>query len=220
MIEIGRSFVEFSSKASAPPEEAFAFRVSEYRKRFYRDSKENGLSSPLGRRRARGRSLLISGSDGGDAPKIRERNMAKIDPLKKAALIACIQSREAPEREILIPFQQYFDGYEDDQCTICANNTRSISTGDFSERLQQIQERAEVEAVYVRFYEYDDALENEDLWIGSDSIYILAKADLSQVRDWFSGFGVSDVWEERDLAKFDGLDEIPPGYRLVAVWWD
>jgi hypothetical protein len=146
--------------------------------------------------------------------------MAKIDPQKKLALIAYIQSREAPDREILIPFRQYFDGYEDDQCMICANNTPSISTADFRERLQQIQERAEVAAVHVRFYEYDDALEDEGLWIGSDSICVVTKADLSDVTDWFSGFGVSDVWEETDLAKFDRLDEIPAGFRLVAVWWD
>ena len=146
--------------------------------------------------------------------------MAQIDPQKKSALIAYIQGREASGREILIPFRQYFDGYEDDQCTICANNPRSISTGNFKEKLQQIYERPQVAAVHVRFYEYDDALDDEDLWIGSDSVYVVTEAELSQVKKWFSGFGATDVWEETDFEKFDGLEQIPPGHRLVAVWWD
>ena len=63
-------------------------------------------------------------------------------------------------------------------------------------------------------------MEDEDAWIGSDSVYIVTSASLDAVRDWFSDLEVSEVWEETDLIKFPDVSQIPDGFRLVAVWWD
>jgi hypothetical protein len=144
-----------------------------------------------------------------------------IDQFKKAALIQHIKQQNVSSgTEILLSPDLYFDGYDDAHCTICANNTNSISTFRFATKLREIEQHPEVLSVFVRFYEYSDAEEFEDAWIGSDSIYIVTKANLDAIRNWFSDFEISDVWEERDLTKFAGLTEIPNGFRLAAVWWD
>jgi hypothetical protein len=116
-----------------------------------------------------------------------------IDQAKKKALIEHIKQRETPDRrEILLAPDVYFNGYDDKQCSICAN-IGAIPTSQFAARLRDIQQRPDVEAVFVRFYEYDDALEFNDSWIGSDSIYLVTNASLDTIRHWFSGMEPSDI---------------------------
>jgi hypothetical protein len=40
-----------------------------------------------------------------------------------------------------------------------------------------------------------DALESEDAWVGSDTIYVITSVDKSLIESWFSDFEVSDVSE-------------------------
>ena len=144
-----------------------------------------------------------------------------IDEAKKKKLIEHIKHRqESGGAEILLPPPMYFDGYDEPHCNVCANNSTSISTTDFAARLQQIQARPDVYSVFVRFYDYDDALEDPNSWIGSDSVYVVTRASLEAVEDWFTDFEVSEVWVEDDISKFPDLTSIPEGYHLIAVWWD
>ena len=143
-----------------------------------------------------------------------------IDQAKKTALIEHIKQRQiSNEGEILLSPDLCFDGYDDDHCTVCAN-VGPFSTSRFAARLREIRQRRDVSGVFIRFYDYADALEFEDSWIGSDSVYIITSASPDAVREWFSDFEVSEVWEETDPTKFSDASEIPDGSCLVAVWWD
>jgi hypothetical protein len=143
-----------------------------------------------------------------------------IDQAKKQAMIAHIRRREqTDDREILLAPEFYFDGYEHPHCTICAN-VGAFPTSQFEGRLREVGRRPEVFGVFVRFYSYADAVEFEDSWIGSDSIYVVTSADPEDVRGWFSDFEPSDVWEVGDLERFPDVYPLPDGARLVAVWWD
>jgi hypothetical protein len=144
-----------------------------------------------------------------------------IDQVKKRALIEHIKSRKGSnEQELLLPPDLYFDGYDDEHCTICANISEPISTSRFAARLREIEQRPDVFGVFVRFYDFADAEESEDFWISSDSIYIATSAGTESVREWFSDFEISDVWVENELSKFIGLPKMPDGSKLIAVWWD
>jgi hypothetical protein len=144
-----------------------------------------------------------------------------IDVAKKTGLIEHIKQCEGRgAREILLPPATYFDGYDDEQCIVCANSSAPISTAHFMARLQQIQAYPEVQAVFVRFADYLDALEDQSCWVNSDSVYLVTRASLDVVRNWFVDFEVSGVWEENELSAFFDLPAWPEGYRLVAVWWD
>jgi hypothetical protein len=143
-----------------------------------------------------------------------------IDRAKKKALIDHIKRGEmATSGEILLSPELYFDGYDDEHCTICAN-AGPFSTSKFAARLREIAQRPDVARVFVRFYDYADALEFEDSWIGSDSIYLVTSASLDAVRNWFADLEVSDVWDESNLTNFPDISEIPDDSRLVAAWWD
>ncbi len=144
-----------------------------------------------------------------------------IDQTKKRQLISHIKGLQTlGAGEILLPWEQYFDGYEEDHCNICANTRTSPSTSRVRDCLQRLAARPDVSGVFVRFYEYEDALEDETCWIGSDSVYLVTTATVDTVRQWFADFEVSDVWEEPDRASFTNLSKIPEGNRLIAVWWD
>jgi hypothetical protein len=143
-----------------------------------------------------------------------------IDQPKKKALIEHIKELQTSnEREILLAPDLYFDGYDDEHCTVCAN-VGPFSTSHFAARLREVRQRADVSAVFVRFYDYADAEEFEDSWVGSDSVYVITSASLETVRDWFTNLEVTEVWEESDVTKFPDAPKIPDGFRLVAVWWD
>lgn len=143
------------------------------------------------------------------------------DQNKKQRLIEEIQRLQAAgAREILLSLAQYFDGNGEPWCNICANNIRPVSAEQMLTRLRQIEARSEVHSVWVRFYEYADALEDADLWVGSDSLYVVTRAEAATVRAWFADLEVTDVAEEDDLAGFAGLPPLPAGFRLVRVWWD
>ena len=140
---------------------------------------------------------------------------------KRLTLISKIKAMETHEGcEILLSIEDFFEGYTSDQCNICANNRKNISTTEFRQRLDDIRTKETVSGVFVRFYEYTDALEYGDSWIGSDSIYIITSDSADEVRSWFEDFEVTDTWEERDPTKFMNCPSIPEGHRLVAAWWD
>ncbi len=144
-----------------------------------------------------------------------------INQAKKKLLIECIKDREARrEGEILLSPEAYFDGYDAPQCAICANNRTPIPTSVFAGRLRELQQRPEVAGIFIRFYEYTDAMEFDDAWIGSDTVYLLTSAAPGTVRQWFADFEVSDVWVEEDLTCFPDVPEVPDGFHLVAAWWD
>jgi hypothetical protein len=45
-----------------------------------------------------------------------------------------------------------------------------------------------VSGVFVRFYDYLDALEFEEAWVGSDTVCVITSAELAQVQGWFADF--------------------------------
>ena len=160
------------------------------------------------------------GNDG--AAKLASRPVVKMmDQSKKAALIQFIKEQQkSGKEEILLSPAHYFDGYNDEHCTICANNSSPVACARFLGRLNEVGQRSDVSAVYVRFYDYLDAEDSEDLWISSDSVYISTSTDAKAVKGWFADFEVSDAWVEDDPTKFAGLSMIPSDHRLIAAWWD
>jgi hypothetical protein len=144
-----------------------------------------------------------------------------IDQIKKRALIEHIKQRKtSAAEELLLPPDLFFDGYDDKHCVICANNSEPITTSDFASRLLQVRHKPEVSGVYVRVCDFSDAEEFEECWITSDSIYVVTTARVGKVREWFSDFEVSDIWEEKDHSQFGGLPLLSKDSRLIAVWWD
>jgi len=143
-----------------------------------------------------------------------------IDQEKKRALIAYVQEREQSDnREILLPTERYFDGYDHHHCTVCAN-AGAYPTSLFADRLRAVAGRPDVQNLWVRFLDYSDALEFEDSWIGSDSVYVVTTAEPEAVLPWFADFKPSDAWEDKELTRFPDVAALRAGFRLVAVWWD
>jgi len=122
--------------------------------------------------------------------------------------------------ETAIPLDLYFAGNTEQFCIITCNTSKGISAERLHKELCAIRDRDDVESIFVRFTSYDDALVDEDTWINSDTVWIVTTASAEHVSEWVGDLCPSDVYEEVVDDSFVNPPAIPPGYRMVAVWWD
>jgi hypothetical protein len=144
-----------------------------------------------------------------------------MDRSKLLLLVDKIKARGySYNRETVLTIEEYFDGNDEAYSTICANNARPPSAQALREYLLAIRAKPSVSDVLVLVYEFEDALEYQDTWITSDTVYVITSASVREVEEWFRPLTPSDVSEETRLARFNNLPVIGEGSRLVAVWWD
>jgi len=145
-----------------------------------------------------------------------------MDQTKKLVLIQKVKEiqRASPkDKEIVIPLKDYFDGNDEDCCIILADAGQS-SSANFEQFLRQIKNRHDVSDIFIRFYSYDDALDDANTWINSDTVFVVTSAPPEEVKKWFESMEPSSVDEETNLTQFANLPSIQSGHKLIAVWWD
>ena len=148
-----------------------------------------------------------------------------IDQSKKLALIRKIRriqshTQGGKEKEVVLSLNDYFDGDTSECCAILANTTKQLSSEACRHFLDGIASRPEVPHILIRFYDYEDALDFDDSWINSDTVFISTSASLTEVNEWFNPLEPTTVEEVIDTKGFANLPAVPSGHRLFAVWWD
>ena len=146
-----------------------------------------------------------------------------MDELKKLELIRKIRKVQghAPRpKEILISLEDFFDGNDEAPCGLLANTRVHLSAPQVAEHLRQVRSRADVSGCFIRFYDYDDALDFADAWVNSDTVYVVSSAGVDEIASWFAPLEPSDVRVEQDVEAFANAPTIPAGHAMVAVWWD
>ena len=144
-----------------------------------------------------------------------------MDREKLLKLVAKIDAAgTSNDTETVLTLDEYFDGNTETYSNLCANTGRSPSADELLDFLRRIEERDGVAQVLIRVYDYRDALESDDCWINTDSVFLVTDVGLDEIRAWFAPLKYSDVYEERDVTNFNNLPPIPEGHRVVGVWWD
>lgn len=146
-----------------------------------------------------------------------------MDQSEKFNLIRKIQEIESQctcKKEILISLNDYFRGNDEDNCIILANTSVNLSSKEFEKFLRALKRKDNVMDVFIRFYDYEDAVCYEDAWINSDTVFVITSADIQEVKSWFQELEPSSVNEEMCLNKVVNSPYIPEGYRIINVWWD
>ncbi|NMM62453.1 hypothetical protein HBE96_07065 [Clostridium sp. P21] len=147
-----------------------------------------------------------------------------MDQFEKLNLIRKIQEVQSQccthEKEILISIDDYFKGNDESHCIILANTSVNLSSKEFEKFLRNLKRKDNVMDVFIRFYDYEDAMDYEDAWINSDTVFLITSADVQKVKSWFQGLEPSSVKEETCLNEFVNLPYIPEKYRIINVWWD
>jgi len=146
-----------------------------------------------------------------------------MDQSEKLNLIRKIQVLESKctrEKEILISLDDYFRGNDENHCIILANTSVNLSSKEFEKFLRDLKRKDNVMEVFIRFYDYEDAIDYEDAWINSDTVFVITSVDIRKVKSWFQELEPSSVNEETCLNEFVNLPYIPEGYRIINVWWD
>lgn len=151
--------------------------------------------------------------------------MNTIDQAKKVALIRKIrrvqsQTHRGKEKEIVISLEDYFDGDNSEHCPILANTGISLSAPALHDFLAKVAAKPDVSNVLIRFYDYEDALNFDNMWINSDTVFVSTTASATEVEKWFEPLEPTSVQGESNLADFANLPSIPDGHALFAVWWD
>jgi len=143
--------------------------------------------------------------------------LRKLDLIRK---IRKVKSRNPRGKEILISIDDYFKGNDEKICNILTNTLNDISSAEFEMFLRGVTNLVGVSNVYIRFFDYEDALDFDDSWINSDTVYIVTKANIDEVEGWFNKFQPSDIYRKSDLNEFANLPCIEEGFNVIGVWWD
>lgn len=144
-----------------------------------------------------------------------------MDREKLLKLVAKIDAAgKSNDTETVLTLDEYFDGNTETYSNLCANTGRSPSAEELREFLRRIEQRDGVAHVLIRVYDYQDALESDDYWINTDTVFLVTNVGLNEIKTWFDPLMYSEVYEEKDLTNFNNLPPIPAGHRVVGVWWD
>lgn len=144
--------------------------------------------------------------------------------MDRAKLLALVNKIRAAgysrNTETVLSVEDYFDGNDEPHASVLANAGMAVSSQELRDFLLSIRAKQCVQDVWVRVYEFEDALEFGDAWISSDTVFVATTARGDEVREWFAHLRPSVVREETDLARFNNLPPVSSGFRLIAVWWD
>ena len=136
--------------------------------------------------------------------------------LKLIRMIREIQRTSKIRNEIVLSIDDYFCGDETQQNMITGMKSGKV----LQSLLKEIQKKSMVHDLLIRFYDYEDALDDEDCWINSDTIFIITTAETNEITEWFSEWNPSTITTEIQYGDFANLPEIPEGYSLINLWWD
>lgn len=146
-----------------------------------------------------------------------------MDQHKKLSLIRKIRKVEDSNpkgKEILISVDDYFDGNDENCCNILANTCNLVSAKEFESFLNNLKKKNNVYDIFIRFYDYEDAIDFDDSWVNSDTIFVVTSAKENDVKEWFEYYSPSEVRKQTELGEFANLPSVPIGYDLISVWWD
>ncbi len=140
---------------------------------------------------------------------------------EKKKLIEWIDSvGHSNDSELAISLDLYFHGNYEKCCTITCNTIRAGSAEELYKRLKEIESRSDVDSIWIRFYDYEDALEDDDSWINSDTIWIITTKSKEEVLSWLADFEPTESYYGDSLSSFRNLPNIPKGFKMVGVSWD
>ena len=122
-----------------------------------------------------------------------------------------------------VPMEEFFDGNTDQQ-SIGVNlpPEKHIGLEGFHRVLREIQNRDDVQAVFIELTEVPDPDEEEDddIWPTACVAFIITSASTQEVAAWVKELhprDVSEGWNVRAGVKTP-VRELDPGMRVVRVW--
>jgi len=156
---------------------------------------------------------VVQGSIKGHKTKLKKRNR----------LIAKLEDHDSGAAPVL-DADKYFDGNWD-EFSLAPNGAGSgrPPIADCAALLLAIAARDEVQSVLVLITEMPDPEEDDDeLWLSSDTVFILTSATLAEVRKWAKPLYPDEIsllgktWPDAP----PGAPELAPGMKVYSLWWD
>ncbi|MDF9832114.1 hypothetical protein M2103_000322 [Ereboglobus sp. PH5-5] len=143
---------------------------------------------------------------------MREKLLAKLQQLHA----------QAPDKLPVVTLDEYFSGNTEEGC-IAPNQVGygRPSLADLYKRFQTIEQRPEVQGVFVGMHsEWDMALEDSATWPAAENIHILANATQDAVAAWIDGLEADGVIEGWPYGEHPSAPKPKPGFQVFTVCWD
>jgi hypothetical protein len=115
----------------------------------------------------------------------------------------------------LLTLDEFFEG-NDVIGSICCNLDPCPEPDQVREALREIEQRDDVNAVYVQVTAFDDPD-----WPFSDTVWVITTAGSDDVASWIpQEISPDEVWEGFIESQSYESVSIPVGMKPVAIWWD
>lgn len=122
----------------------------------------------------------------------------------------------------VVALVQYFAENTDEEC-IAPNQVGygRPSLADFYAGFRTIQEREDVEGVFVGLHDdWREALKYPDDWPAAENIHNFTTAPADEVEEWISGLESDGAGEGWPYGKHPSAPEPPAGYQVMTIFWD
>ena len=142
-----------------------------------------------------------------------------MDTEKREKLIEKIKEQGLPltDRPLgLVSVEDFFTG-NDDVGSIGCNLSCHPGVEFFVCVFESIRTKDPVQDVLV---EVNEVVEDDHTWPFSDTVYILTRASIEDVRSWVAPLQPDDISEGWAHGVPPGAPRLLKGVRVYAVWWD
>jgi hypothetical protein len=115
----------------------------------------------------------------------------------------------------LLRLVEFFEGNDVDG-SICCNVDSVPRPADMWALLRKIEDREDVDAVYVQVTMFDDPA-----WPFSDTVWVVTSCSEKAVAEWFpEDLRPNEVWEGWIEGQNYESVPVPQNMRPIACWWD
>jgi hypothetical protein len=135
---------------------------------------------------------------------------------ERESLVSKIVAQNCRPGDAIVSLEDFFTGNTDRGSIGCNLGKQQPAISQFYQVLREIRERPNVQNVFVRICEFDDA----QSWPYSDTVYVLTSASLDEVSQWVQALMADEV---NDGWMYGPPPKAPPlksGIMPYSVWWD
>ncbi len=134
---------------------------------------------------------------------------------RKAALVPRITALGFPEKEVVLPLEEFFLGNHE-ASSIGVNLSSAPPPAEFHRVLKALIDRGDAERILVRINDIQDP---ED-WFYSDAVHVIGTIGREALAASVADLSPDEVYEGWMYGEPVNAGPIPPELKVYSLWWD
>src|SRR5690606_4061443 len=133
----------------------------------------------------------------------------------KEELISRLETLGFPESEVILTFEEFFDGNECES-SIGVNVDWKPSISVFRATFKELLDRELVDKVFVRVVD----IEEPEEWVFSDTVYVIGKIDMQELSDKLRVLKPEDIQVGWYYGEPVNVGEYDQSKNIFTIYWD